>query len=237
MSEDNSSVIEKVKEYVPTAQSVYRSMVSAIPVVGGSLDHLIFDKSGEIRMQKLEQSVRNIEEIIAKLEDGRIIREWFESAEALDMFKQLVDKIEFEPSDRKIYVLSRLYTLFGTKEHIEDPNKKAMLETISKLTDPQMIIFNAVGEVPEETKTGNSDAISYTGTAIWQSSILKYINSNLKYLMLLKGVTSPVHLDVELDILTSFNLLRIRDIPNLNDRGFVITSLGKLALAYLKEAD
>ena len=125
-----------------------------------SLDHLIFDKSGEIRMQKLEQSVRNIEEIIAKLEDGRIIREWFESAEALDMFKQLVDKIEFE-----------------------------------------------------------------------------YINSNLKYLMLLKGVTSPVHLDVELDILTSFNLLRIRDIPNLNDRGFVITSLGKLALAYLKEAD
>lgn len=237
MSEDKNKALEKIKDNAPTALTWSRAIVAGIPWVGGSLDHLIFDKAEEIRIQRLEQSVKNIEEIITKLDENRIKLEWFESVEALDMFKQLINKIEFEPSDRKIKTLSRLYTLFGTKEHIEDPNKKAMLETISKLTDTQMVIFNAVGEVPEETKTGNSDAISYTGTAIWQSGILKYINSNLKYLMLLKGVTSPVHLDVELDILTSFNLLRIRDIPNLNDRGFVITSLGKLALAYLKEAD
>lgn len=236
MSKATNKALEKIKENAPTAQAWGRALVAAIPVVGGSLDHLLFDKADEIRFQKLEQSVKNIEEFINKLDEGRIAIQWFESVEALEMFKQLYEKVEFEPSDSKVKTLSQVYTLFGTKEHVADPNKKAMLETISKLTNKQRDIFRAVGEVPEETKTGSSDAISYTGRAIWQSSVLKYINRNAKYLVLLKGVTSQVRLDVELDILTSFNLLRIIDIPNLNDRGYAITSYGKLALSYLRDA-
>lgn len=235
MSEGKNKVMAKVKDYVPTAKSWGRAAVSAIPYVGGSLDHLIFDKADEIRFQKLEQSVKNIEEFISNIDESRIAKQWFESVEALEMFKQLYEKVEFEPSDSKVKAMSQVYTLFGTNEHVADPNKKAMLETISKLTDNQRIIFKAVGEVPAEAKTGSGDAISYTATAIWQSSILKYLNSNLKYLMQLKSATNHVQLDVELDILSSFNLLRLQEIPNLNDRGYKITSLGKLALSYLNE--
>lgn len=235
MCKENSKPIENIKEYVPTAQAWGRALVAAIPVVGGSLDHLLFDKAGEVRLQKIEQSVKNIEEFISNIDENRITKEWFESIEALEMFKQLYEKVEFEPSDSKVKALSRVYTLFGTNEHVADPNKTAMLEIISKLTDNQRIIFKAVGEVPAEEKNGSSDAISYTATAIWQSSILKYLNSNLKYLIQLKSTTGQVQLDVELDILASFNLLRLQEIPNLKDRGYVITSLGKLALSYLNE--
>lgn len=235
MSEATNKALEKIKENAPTAQAWGRALVAAIPVVGGSLDHLIFDKADEIRFQKLEQSVKDIEEFISNLDESRIAKQWFESVEALDMFKQLYEKVEFEPSDNKVKALSQIYTLFGTNEHVADPNKKAMLETISKLTDNQRIIFKAAGEVPAEAKTGSGDAISYTATAIWQSSVLKYLNSNVKYLMQLKSATNHVQLDVELDILASFNLVRIQDIPNLNDRGYIITSLGKLALSYLNE--
>ena len=151
------------------------------------------------------------------------------------MFKQLYGKIEFEPSDSKVKALSQIYTLFGTKEHASDPNKQAILETISKLTDNQRIIFKAVGEVPVERKTGSGKAITYTASAIWQSSVLKYLNSNLRYLAQLKGATNIIQLNVELDILASFNLLRNQDVPNLNDKGYVFTGLGKLALSYLNE--
>lgn len=235
MCEEKNKAIDKIKDYVPTTQTWGRAIVAAIPVIGGSLDHLLFDKAGEIRLQRLEESVKSIEEFISKIDKKRIDNNWYDNVEALDMFKQLYGKIEFEPSDSKVKALSQIYTLFGTKEHASDPNKQAILETISKLTDNQRIIFKAVGEVPVERKTGSGKAITYTASAIWQSSVLKYLNSNLRYLAQLKGATNIIQLNVELDILASFNLLRNQDVPNLNDKGYVFTGLGKLALSYLNE--
>lgn len=63
MSEDKNKALEKIKENAPTALAWSRALVAGIPWVGGSLDHIIFDKAEEIRIQRLEQSVKNIEEI------------------------------------------------------------------------------------------------------------------------------------------------------------------------------
>ena len=43
-------------------------------------------------------------------------------------------------------------------------------------------------------------------------------------------------LDEELDILVSFNLIRLESMPNLPEKGYTVTNLGKLVLAYLNEA-
>ena len=234
MCENKSKAIEKVKQYAPTAQSWSRALVAGIPMVGGSLEHLIFDKSDEIRMRRLEQSVKNIEECINRLEEGRLKVEWFESLEALEMFKQLIGKIEFEPSNTKVKALSNVYTLFGTSDHLGDPNKYAMLETISKMTDNQRIIFKAVNETPRETKTYGDGAIEFTTTAIWLSSVLEYVNSHQDIRKQLHG---HVALDIELDILASFNLLVNIRAANSKDTAFTISQIGKRAYSYLKEIE
>lgn len=234
MCENKSKAIEKVKQYAPTAHSLGRALVAGIPMVGGCLDHLIFDKSDEIRLRRLEQSVRNIEECITRLDEGRLKVEWFESLEALEMFKQLLGKIEFEPSDTKVKALSNVYTLFGTSDHMEDPNKYAMLETISKMTDNQRIIFKAVNETPRETKTFGDGAIEYTTTAIWLSSVLDYIKGHQNISEQLNG---HVVLDVEMDILTSFNLLVNIQAANSKDTAFTISQIGKRTYSYLKEIE
>lgn len=234
MSENKNIAIETVKHYMPTAQSWSRALVAGIPMVGGSLDHLIFDKSDEIRLRRLEQSVKDIEECITQFEEGRLKVEWFESLEALEMFKQLLGKIEFEPSDAKVKALSNVYSLFGTTEHSDDPNKYAMMDTISKMTDNQRIIFKAVNETPRETKTFGDGAIEYTTTAIWLSSVLEYVNNHQDIRKQLRG---HVLLDVEMDILTSFNLLVNIQAANSKDTAFTISQIGKRAYSYLKEIE
>ena len=232
MSEDKNKAIEKVKEYAPSAQAWGRALIAGIPVVGGCLDHLIFDKASEIRIQRLEQSVKNIEEIIYRLDEGRVKLEWFESIEALDMLKQLFNKVEYEPSDSKVKTLSQTYALFGTKEHSEDPNKYAMLDTISKMTDNQRVVFKAANEVPQETKTISAGAIEHTIPGRWQSTMLDYIKQSPILMGQLQG---HVKINIELDILTSFNLLYNLDAPSNEDAAYRITQIGKLAYSYLKE--
>lgn len=234
MSEDKNKALEKIKENAPTALAWSRALVAGIPWVGGSLDHIIFDKAEEIRIQRLEQSVKNIEEILKKLDECRIKLEWYESVEALDMFKQLINKIEFEPSDSKVKTLSQIYALFGTKEHAEDPNKFAMLDTISKMTDNQRVVFLAANEVPQETKKISAGAIVHTIPGRWQSTMLNYIKQNKKMMDQLKG---HVLINVDLDILTSFNLLYNLDAPSNEDAAYRITQIGKLAYSYIKETE
>ena len=213
-----------------------RAGVSAIPWAGGALDHLLFDRAGEIRMKNVEQSLEAMKETLGQMEEQKVSKEWFESEEALDMFKHLLNKIEFECDKAKIKTLSSVYCLFGTNEHKNDPNKNAVLETLSKLTTKQQIIFKAAGKDQPQQKTSNGEAISYTATAIWLSDLLEYVKANTAIMIqfFLQG-GGTVYLNVELDFLVSLNLLRLQEIPNMKDTGYSFTSLGKQALAYLDE--
>ena len=231
MKEKIDNLVERAKQ----GPTLLRAGVAAIPWVGGSLDHLLFDKAGEVRMQNAEKAIDSMKKALENLGEEKVSKEWFESEEALDMFKNLLQKVEYEGDKEKINNLANIYCLFGTNEHKDDPNKFAVLETIAKLTKTQRIVFRAMDEVKEESKTGSSDAIQYTATAIWQSSVLEFMRKNLKYIILISGLKKPIQLDTELDILVSFNLLRLIDLPNMNDRGFAMTALGKLALSYMKE--
>ena len=162
MKEKIDNLVERAKQ----GPTLLRAGVAAIPWVGGSLDHLLFDKAGEVRMQNAEKAIDSMKKALENLGEGKVSKEWFESEEALDMFKNLLQKIEYEGDKEKINNLSNIYCLFGTNEHKDDPNKFAVLETIAKLTKTQRIVFRAMDEVKEETKTGSSDAIQYTATAI-----------------------------------------------------------------------
>lgn len=228
-----NNLVEKAKQ----GPSLLRAGVAAIPWVGGSLDHLLFDRAGEIRMKNVEQAIDDMKDCLDKIKEEKVSKEWFETEEALDMFKNLLIKIEFEKDKAKIKTLSNVYCLFGTNEHKDDPNKNAVLESLSKLTTKQRIILMAVGKVSQKQKTSEESVITATATAIWQSDILAYCQSDsATILQLLSQGGGKTYLDLELDFLVSLNLLRLVNTLNIKDTGYSVSSLGKLAIDYLNEA-
>lgn len=229
MKEQVDKLIEKVKQ----GPTLLRAGVAAIPWAGGALDHLLFDRAAEIRMQNVEQTLDAMKERLGQMEEAKVSKAWFESEEALDMFKALLQKVEFEGDKEKIKTLSNVYCLFGTNEHKDDPNKYAVLDILSKLTNNQRAIFKVVNEVPQETKTITADIMQYTATAKWQSTMLDYCNSSLTVRSQLSG---HVKLDVELDILCAFNLIVNLNLASNKDAAYRVSALGLLAYSYLKEA-
>ncbi len=227
MNEQITNMIEKVKK----GPTWLRAGVSAIPWAGGSLDHLLFDRADEIRIKNVEQTLESMKDCLGRMEEDKVSKEWFESEEALDMLKNLIQKIEFEGDSAKVKTLSNVYCLFGTANHKDDPNKHAVLETISKLTNNQLVVFRALNETPQEQKSFG-EMITFTATAKWQSSILNYCNSHPEILHQLKG---HVTINVELDILASFNLITNMNLATSEDVAYRVSELGKLAYSYLRE--
>jgi hypothetical protein len=224
---------EEMKDLAPSGMGWLRAGVASIPIVGGGLDHLLFDKYAEIQQKNIQQAIDAMKEKMATMEEQKVSKDWFESEEALDMLRNLLQRIMYEGDDVKIKALSYVYCQFGTIEHKDDPNKYAVLDTISKLTNNQRVVFKAVNEVVQETKTVSEGALEYTATAKWQSTILDYCNSNTTIRSQLRG---PVLLDVELDILMSFNLIVNLDVGSSKDSAFRVSALGRLAYSYLKDA-
>lgn len=222
---------EEMKDLAPSGMGWLRAGVASIPFVGGGLDHLLFDKYAEIQRKNMQQAIDAMKEKVASMEEQKVSKEWFESEEALDMLRNLLQRVMYEGDSGKIRTLSNVYCQFGTIEHKDDPNKFAVLDTISKLTSNQRVIFKVVNEVPQETKTVGDGAIEYTATAKWQTNILDYCN-NTTIRSQLKG---HVLLNVELDILTSFNLIVALDAASSKDAAYRVSALGRLAYSYLKE--
>lgn len=232
MKEQIKNIVEKAKQ----GPAWLRAGVAAIPWAGGALDHLLFDKAGEIRMKNVEQAIDDMKDCLGNIMEEKVSKDWFESEEALDMFKNLLIKIEFEGDKAKIKTLSNVYCLFGTNEHKDDPNKNAVLESLSRLTTKQRILLMVVGKVPQRQKTSEGSLITTTATAIWKSDIIAYCQSNPSIRQLLTQGGGNTDLNIELDFLVSLNLLRLVNVLNIKDTGYYISSLGKLAIGYLNEA-
>lgn len=223
---------EKMRDLAPSGMGWLRAGVASIPIVGGGLDHLLFDKYAEIQQKNMQLAIDAMKEKMVSMEEQKVSKNWFESEEALDMLRNLLQRIMYEGDSIKIKTLSNVYCQFGTIEHKDDPNKYAVLDIISKMTNNQRVVFKAVNEVAQETKTVSEGAIEYTATAKWQSAILDYCNKNTAIRNQLRG---HVLLNVELDILMSFNLIVNLDVGATKDAAFRVSALGKLAYSYLKD--
>ena len=224
---------EEMKNLAPSGMGWLRAGIASVPIIGSGLDHLLFDKYAEIQQKNMQQAINAIKAKMETMDEQKVSKEWFESEEALDMLRNLLLRIMYEGDIVKINTLSNVFCQFGTIEHKDDPNKYAVLDTISKLTNNQRVIFKAVNEVPQEMKTVSVGDIEYTATAKWQTTILDYCNKNMIIRSQLRG---HVSLNVELDILMSFNLIVNLDVSSTKDAAYRVSELGKLTYLYLKEA-
>ena len=227
---DEKTVKEELKDLIPSGLGWLRSAVSFIPTIGGALDHLLFDKYAEIQQKNIRQAIKAIEEKMATMGEQKVSKDWFESEEALDMLINLLQRVMHEGDCEKIKVLSDVFCMFGTLQHEKDPNKYAVLDAVSKLTNNQRVIFLAVNEVPDQP--GSIVGGDYI-IARWQSTIISYCQNNT---VIKSQLIGDVNYDLELSILVSFNLLEILNIDSSNNFAYRVSGLGKLTHSYLKEA-
>lgn len=223
------SKVEESK-YVPSGISTIRALVASIPIVGGALDHLIFDKAEEIKAKNIERSIDDINTKMKLISEDKLEKGWFESTEALEMFKQLIDKVQFESDNKKIKTIADIYAVSGTKEFASDPNKFAVLRKAAELTNVQKEILLIMSEVPRRERKFDNAQFESKGTAIWGDDILKAINSNPKG----KFWTGELHVPTEAGILSSLNLVSNVNVMFANVAGFDLTELGRLLVKYIK---
>lgn len=224
-------------EYIPDGNIILRSAISAIPWVGGSLDHLLFDKASEIRIKNIEKSVNAISNKISQFEEEKIDKEWFENTEAIEVFRILVEKIQFESDDKKINTLSKLYAVCGTKKFIKDQNKFIVLQKISEITNLQKDILKIISELyPINKRIKENKLLIYSGTGIWLDDITDAVCTDDK---LNQSTKENINLKMELDILESTRLIRRIHSPfeEIDTTGYQMTALGILLIKYLEEAN
>lgn len=234
MKDDLVKKIENLGEEnksLPSKRATMRGAVAAIPWIGGALDHLIFDKAEEVKFSNVEKTVHELKEKIQKLEENSIDKAWFESVESLQLFKELIEKIEFEPSDEKIKSLAQIYCVSGTDEFKDDPNKFAVLHKVAQMSDVQTKILLLFAQMKPENREFSGSSIVSSGTAVWLDKIVEMIKVN-PYGQFWKGT---LKVDRELDILTSLNLLRRKEVMQSDTTGYLMTSLGMTVVDYLNK--
>ena len=225
--------IDKVKNmYLPTGVSTLRAVVAAIPMVGGSLDHLLFDKRDEIRFRNTEKIVHEIQKAIENFDENKISKDWFNTEECLQAFKLLLEKTQFEAESDKIKNLAKTYVSCGSKKFEKDPNKLAVIEKVAQMTYFQQNILKVLSNVTPEKKSSSGGGIMFSISGIWSSQIETAFSKLKNDEMFWKG---NIDITLDLEILETFNLLKSTT-PVVDEKGIIgynFTRLGRLVCEYL----
>ena len=226
-----NEIVKKSSEYMPGKKEIFRAGISAIPFVGGSLDHLLFDKSESIRLEHLEKAFDAMSEAISDIKEEYIQKDWFESDEALAAIKILIDKIGYEPDTEKIKTIGKVVATFGLKNYCNDQLKLNILSRICDLTKNQIELLKIISNTNQRKRTINNGGLTVTASAIWATDILNTI---------LKNHTCHVKTYiVDVEILASYNVIRRLNLP-ISDQeggGYLMTETGKKAIVYLSETE
>ena len=116
-------------------------------MVGGALDHLIFDKADAIRVKNLEAAIAALSSQVKAIGEDAIDKAWFESEEALATFKVMSDKVSYEPDPTKVDGIGRIVAACGEKEHSKDPAKLSVVEHLSRLSTVQIKLLAVIAKI------------------------------------------------------------------------------------------
>lgn len=219
-----------LSQYVPQPITWARAAVSAIPVVGGALDHLIFDKADAIRVKNLEAAIASISAQVKTVDENAIDKQWFDSEEALATFKVMFDKVSYESDPAKVDALGRIAGACGNKAHSKDSAKMSVVEHLSRLSVVQIKLLSVMMSVTPYQKKISTGSLEQTVTAIWGSDILSALQSGPQFWT---GTLDPSQ---ELEILESFNTIRRVQIMGPSEAAYEVTAIGKRAASYVQTA-
>lgn len=220
----------QLQRYVPEPVSIARAVISSIPVVGSALDHLIFDKADAIRAKNVEASLAALSEKLATLQDNLIDKKWFESEEALAVFRSIAEKTSYEPDKEKIKIIGTVAAVCGTFKHSSDTNKLSVIEHLSKLSSVQIKLLDAISKIPAREQSFSNGELEQKTTALWLSDIAANLKAGKAFW------SGNLQLVQELEVLESLNTIRRRQLFIGNEIGFTLTSIGLRAASYVASA-
>lgn len=215
---------------LPERNAWLRAAVASIPVVGAAFDHLLFDKADAIRLKNLEAAIAALSAQLNDVQAASVDKSWFQSEEALAVFKMLADKASYEPDPAKVSALGRVVAACGDVQHSADERKLAVVEHLSRLSATQIRLLAVVASVAPVTRKISTGGLEQTVTAVWQDKILEVLRAGLRFW------TGTMALDQELELLESFNVLRRVQLMGPAQPAFALTHIGKLAATYVETA-
>lgn len=219
-----------VSKYVPEGMTWIRAAVSSIPMVGGALDHLIFDKADAIRLKNIEAAIKALEDQIKQSEQQQINKDWFSSVEALAAFKLMADSVSYEPDPKKVEDMGRLIASCGGAIHANDPKKISVVEHLSRLSHVQIKLLSVIAKVAMREHTVSTGGLEQKAMAIWISDIMSTLRAGPKFW------DGTMKLDEELEILESLNTIRRVQLMGPAEAAYIITGIGKHAAGYVQSA-
>lgn len=219
-----------LSRHIPEGVTWIRAVVSCIPVVGGALDHLIFDKADAIRIKNIESAIQSIAEQVRAVGEESIDKSWFESTEALATFKMLSDKVSYEPDPKKVDAMGRIVAACGNKAHSSDPEKISVVEHLARLSATQIKLLSVISRLQPTQKKITTGSLEQTATAVWLGDIVSVLRAGPQFW------TGTLAVDQELEVLESFNTIRRVQLMGPSEAAFVMTSIGKRAAGYAHTA-
>jgi hypothetical protein len=141
-----------LKKFAPDRTAILRALVSSISSVGGALDYLLFDKADAIRARNMASAFDALSEKVQQLGEQAIVKEWFDSEEALAAFKLLSDKASYEPDRAKVDALGGLVATCGTVQHAGDVHKLSVLEHLARLSSVQIKLLSVISSTLPKKK-------------------------------------------------------------------------------------
>lgn len=216
-----------LSKHLPEGVTWIKAAVAAIPMVGGALGHLIFDKADAIRLGNIEAALAALSEQIKTIKSENLNKYWFESEEALAAFKMMADEVSYEPDFKKVNDLGYIVAACGSNDHVDDDKKLAVLEHLSKLSHTQIKILSVIATLPRQEKIISTGGVEQQAKAIWFSGIASALQSGPSFwdgtLMLVE----------ELELLESYNTVRQVQLLGPSERAYELTTLGRRAASYL----
>lgn len=220
----------EASKLIPSGKTIIQSVITSIPVIGGALDHLIFDKADEIRLKNIEKTIDDIKNIVQVFNQSKISKEWFESVECMQMFKLLIEKTQYEPDKVKIANLSRVFVNCGSTELVNNPNKFAVMTKIAEMTSIQQKILQVMGTIQPIRQDFSGGDLKYWSTAIWINQIQDKLERGQPFW------NGTLMLIPELEFLESFSLTKSPSNRG-SQIGYNLTALGHLVNKYLSQND
>ena len=140
MDEDSRIQLEQA------AISVENAVFSNIPVVGGTLDEVLFEHRSRVKQERLNRFVEGFEKYLRSMGSCDIDQKHLKSEEFGDIFESILRRVVNTASEEKVHRYKKI--LLNEINHIyESDFKETFLDIAFRINDDQILILNHFREI------------------------------------------------------------------------------------------
>jgi hypothetical protein len=222
--------------------TILRALIQAIPVVGGSLDTLVFSKAEQIRRRRILHYLDSVHKYIEMIDGEKIDAAFFKTEMGLSVFEHALRTAMLESVENKRERLAAFTVNSSSKELSHRTDQIFLLQLIANMSMAHLLILLDLARkqatcitTPEERKFGRMWPTDYIDKRFFHYQDVKAIVSNR-----LVEQQFQISANEILDGLISFNVLAFPE--EYNDEGgstlrydcFTVTELGGSIHKYLE---